>query len=306
MIPLNKACQADFIRLKAGELAVELAPGIGGSIASFQRRGPQGIVDLMRSMSEAARANADPAGAAMFPMVPYANRIAGDRFDFEGQTYQFKKQRGESCSIHGSGWRSAWTVHDADPQSAELNLEHLRADEPYSYSAFQRFCLSDDRLVVTIGVTNRGADPLPFGFGYHPFWNREPEVTIRFGATHFWLDGPNSMPTDRIATPPELDFRQGGRLPDRWRNNCYDGWDGHAEISFPCRETGLRIEAGPLFRHLMLYCDPDKTFFCLEPQTHVAGAFNRIERSKGEDLGVFVLDPGESTEETVSFMPFST
>lgn len=305
MVALNKACQTDFIHLKAGELAVELAPRIGGSVASFQRRGSQGIVHLMRPMTEAAWVSADPAGAAMFPMVPYANRMAGDRFDFEGQSYQFKKQSGESSSIHGSGWRSAWTVHYSNAQSAELTLEHLPSDEPYSYSAFQRFCLSDDRLMVTIGVTNRGANPLPFGFGQHPFWDREPEVTIRFRATQFWIEGPDSMPTDRIVTSPELDFSQGGRLPDRWRNNCYGGWDGHAEISFPRRGTGLRIEAGPLFRHLMLYSDPQKTFFCLEPQTHVAGAFNRVERNKDDDLGVFVLDPGESTEEAVSFIPFS-
>lgn len=305
MIPLSKAWQTDFILLNAGELTVELVPRIGGSVASFQRRGPQGIVDLMRPMPEAARINGDPAGATMFPMVPYANRIADDRFDFEGQTYRFEQQRGESVSIHGSGWRSAWTVRYSNAQSAELSIEHLPPDGPYSYSAFQRFCLSDDRLMVTIGVTNRGVDPLPFGFGYHPFWNREPDITVRFRSTHFWLEGPGGIPTERIATPPELDFFQSRPLPHCWRNNCYGGWDGYAEILFPRSGTGLRIEAGPLFRHLMFYSDPGEKFFCIEPQTHAPGALNRIDKNNNDDLGVFVLKPGESAEETASFMPFS-
>lgn len=297
---------ADFILLKAGELTLELAPWIGGSLASFQRHGSQGIVDLMRPMTGTARVSADPAGATMFPMVPYANRIAGDQFDFEGNTYQFRQLRfGGPSSIHGSGWHSEWTVRCADTQSAELSVDHLSPDEPYSYSAFQYFRLSEDRLMVTIGVTHRGERPLPYGCGLHPFWVREPDATIRFRSTHLWLEGPDNFPTERIATPPELDFYQARPVPHSWRNHCYGGWDGHAEITFPHSEAGLRIEAGPLFRHLMLYCNPRETYFCLEPQTHASGALNRVEQNDDEDLNVIVLKPGESIEETISFIHFS-
>ena len=89
----NKGSRISLVTLMAGDLVVELAPEIGGSVASFRTCQFGKIVDLMRPMSEKARVNRNPGGAAMFPMVPFANRIAGNRFSFEGHTYQFETKR---------------------------------------------------------------------------------------------------------------------------------------------------------------------------------------------------------------------
>src|SRR5258708_29091612 len=97
-----------------------LVPDTGGSVASLSWCRAAGSVDLMRPMSDEARARRDTTGAAMFPMVPYANRIAGNRFSFEGRTYRFKPNvPGEPMSLHGTGWQSAWTVATATPAASE-------------------------------------------------------------------------------------------------------------------------------------------------------------------------------------------
>jgi aldose 1-epimerase len=294
-----------LVTLTAGDLVVDLAPEIGGSVASFCMCRSGGIVNLMRPMSEEAQASRNAGAAAMFPMVPYANRITGNRFDFEERTYRFKPNvPAERFAIHGTGWQSEWTVSAASTVSADLYLDHLTSDEPFSYSALQRFRLQSDRLTVITGVTNRGKRSMPFGFGQHPCWDRQADVTLRFRSTHYWLGGAESVATERIATPPELDFSQAPPLPPSWRDNCYGGWDGSAEITFPHAGVGLRIEADSLFRHLMVYCDPGKPFFCVEPQTHAAGALNRSINNDEEDLGVFVLKPGESAEAEIAFIPF--
>jgi aldose 1-epimerase len=247
---LSEQSRTSLLTLTAGDLVVDLAPEIGGSVASFRTHRAGNVVNLMRPMSEEAKASRHPGGAAMFPMVPYANRIAGNRFDFDGHTYQFKQNvPHEPFTIHGTGWQAAWTVAAANTTSAELNLDHLASDEPYSYSAVQRFRLTPDRLVVMTGVTNRADRTMPFGF-------------------------------------------------------CYAGWDGRAEITFPHSGVGLRIDASPLFRHLMFYCDPAKTFFCVEPQTHSTGALNRLANNVKDDLGVLLLKPGESAEAEISFTQF--
>jgi len=75
-------------------------------------------------------------------------------------------------------------------------------------------------------------------------------------------------------------------------------------LTFPRSGVGLRIEADPPFRHLMLYSDPAKSAFCIEPQTHATGAFNRLDRNEDDELGAIVLRPGESAEGSVSFIPF--
>ena len=294
-----------LLTLTAGDLVLDLAPEIGGCVASFRMRRPDSTVNLMRSMPEKALADGNAGGASMFPMVPFANRIIGNSFDFEGHTYQLKPNvPGEPFAIHGTGWQSKWTVAAANEALAELRLDHSDSDGPYSYSAFQRFHLHHDRLTVTTGVTNRGNRAMPFGFGQHPGWDRQAGVTLRFRSTHYWLGGSERVATERIATPPELDFSAARHLPAAWRDNCYGGWDGRAEITFPQSGIGLRIEAASLFQHLMLYCDPAKPFFCVEPQTHAAGALNRIVENEESNLGLIVLKPNESAEAEMSFICF--
>ncbi len=295
-----------LLTLTAGDLLLDLAPEVGGSVAEFRMRRPDGLINLMRSMPEKAPADRNAGAASMFPMVPFANRIIGNRFDFEGRTYQLQPNvSAEPFTIHGTGWQSKWTVATASETSAELRLDHSDSDGPYSYSALQRFRLHPDRLTVTTGVTNRGIRAMPFGFGQHPAWDRQPGVTLRFRSTHYWLGGSERVATERIATPPELDFSTARHLPAAWRDNCYGGWDGRAEITFPQSGIGLRIEAASLFQHLMLYCDPAKPFFCVEPQTHAAGALNRIVENEESNLALIVLKPGESAEADMSFICFS-
>src|SRR4028119_2101390 len=71
------------LRLRAGPLEVALVPSIGGSLAWLRHDG----TDLMRPLTEERRRVGDVLGTAMFPMMPYANRIAGNTFRFEGRTW---------------------------------------------------------------------------------------------------------------------------------------------------------------------------------------------------------------------------
>ena len=69
--------------------------------------------------------------------------------------------------------------------------------------------------------------------------------------------------------------------------------------------AGLLIKADPVFRHLMFYADPAKPYFCLEPQSNAPCAFNRIASGRQQDMGVFVLDPGQTATGRVGFFPFA-
>jgi aldose 1-epimerase len=291
----------EVMQLSAGELAIGLVPGIGGSLAYFRKGG----VDLMRPLSPADLAAGNVLGVAMFPMVPYANRIAGNSFDFCGKTWRFAPNNPpERFNVHGSGWHSRWQAARHD-NGMLLSLDHVAPDEPYSYSAAQHFVLSPDGLTVTMRLTNRGAVAMPFGFGLHPWFERGAGIELAFNAGHFFMEGPEGIVTERLALPPELDFAGGRPLPDTWRNNDYGGWDGRAEIRFPGKRVGLRLEADPIFGHLMLYADPEKPYFCVEPQSNAPCAFNRMEGAHGDAFGASILAPGESLEGVIRFLPFS-
>jgi aldose 1-epimerase len=302
MIP----AEVPLLRLSSdGGLIVELAPELGGSIASFRLHRNGGRVDLLRPLTEAARHACNPEGVAMFPMLPYANRIANNHFEFNGCSYKVRPNgRGQDLNLHGSGWTSAWTVAKSTMHSADLRLDHIAADDPFSYSAYQHFELGDHRLEICMGVTHRGAKAMPFGLGWHPWLPRHPDATLRFGATHFWLEGPDHLATDRISIPPELDFSDARPLPTRWRNNCYSGWDGRAEVRFPSLGVGIRFEADPALCHLVLYCDPSQAFFCIEPQTHAIGALNRLDPTGSGATELIVLEPQECCEVRLVLIAF--
>ena len=98
------------IELRADRYAADVVPEIGGSLATFRLDG----VDLMRALSDADRAAGNVLGTASFPMVPYANRIAGNAFEFRGRRYTFAMNNPpEIYNVHGTGWLLPWTVTGA-------------------------------------------------------------------------------------------------------------------------------------------------------------------------------------------------
>ncbi|MER8707316.1 aldose 1-epimerase [Mesorhizobium sp. M0018] len=292
---------SDRLTLKAEALEVALVPQIGGSVSSLRWHG----IDLMRRLSKEDLDAGNVLGVAMFPMMPYANRITGNAFEFAAKRWQvLPNNPPEKFNVHGSGWQHAWTVTKAGAIDATLSLDIAAGPEPYSYRATQAFVVSEEGLSVTMTLTNTGLVDMPFGFGLHPWFDRNPDVTLQFKARHFYLEGPESISGDRITLPPELDYAETRPLSGGWRNNDYGGWSGEATLRFPSRGVGLRIAADPVFKHLMLYADPTKPYFCVEPQTNASGAFNR-GRWDDPNEGVIVLGPGENAAGTVLFMPFA-
>jgi len=292
-----------MLQIQAGKLSVGVVPDIGGSLAYFRC----GAVDLMRPLSAQMQRTGNVLGVAMFPMVPYANRIAGNAFTFEGHTYRFEANNPpEKFNVHGTGWHSSWTLESHSPTETLLLLEHPPGStaNDYVYRATQHFILAPQQLRVVTSIENQSPRRMPVGFGQHPWFERDPDTTLKFTASQFWLEGPDGVATDPITTPPELDFSEGRTLPATWRNNDYGRWSGVAEIRYPSRGIGLRMEADPIFKHLMFYADPTKPYFCLEPQTNAVCAFNNLGRHAEVDLGVIVLEPGAAAEGWMTFTPF--
>jgi aldose 1-epimerase len=301
------AATLDAIELCAGDLECALAPEVGGSLASFRVLRDGRPVDLMRPLSAVDRAARNPIGAAMFPMVPYANRIANNQFTFGGRTYHFASNNPpERFNVHGNGWHSQWSAHDVGHDGATLRLISVTDGAPYRYGASQRFQLSPEALTVTMAIENRGPLPMPFGFGEHPWFIRDPDATVVFNARKFWIEGWDNTASEPIRTPPELTFATPTPLPRARRNNCYGDWDGTIEIIWPSRGVGLRIAAEPIFKHLMFFTDPARADFCLEPQTNAVCAFNLMEQGySADELGVIVLGPGETAKGTIRFSSFA-
>lgn len=286
---------ADFLTLFADDLELDLVPAIGGSVAALRFRG----TDVFRPLSAADRAAGNVLGVGMFPMVPYANRIAENAVRFRGRTYRVEPNNPpERFNVHGTGWHRAWVVASQQTDRALLVLEE--AGGPWCYRAEQHVALTPGGLTVGLRLVNIGADAMPFGFGLHPWFPRDGDVTLAFRASRFHPEEADLVAGPARALPTKLDFAVARPLPGFRLNNDFGGWSGAAVLRFPSRGVELVLSADPVFGHLMIYADPERPFFCVEPQSNAACAFGR-GGFDDPDEGIVVLEPGQDVRGEVRF-----
>lgn len=278
------------ITLRSGDLALRLGCR-GGVILDFRL----GAGALMRPTPEGAA----PGDSACFPLVPLGNRIRDNRFDFGGKTYRVTPNAlPEPLHLHGAGWQADWDLAGSDQSSARLTHRYDGPDLPHQYEAVQSFALTPGSLTITMSVTNIGADTLPFGIGWHPFFL--PGAVLTAPAQGVWTEGPGHLPDGRTVLPEDLDFAQPRPLPGRWINNAFDGWSGHARIDWPQRGLSLRISADPVFGCYQLYAPQDGAPFAFEPMSHLPDALSRPGHG-----GLTPLAPGESLAGSITLVPSS-
>ena len=84
---------------------------------------------VLRPMAaEADIASGKGNNAALYPLVPFSNRIRDGRLVFEGEQFQLARNwPGVGHPMHGDGWAHAWDVVRSDGASAEIAYLHERA-----------------------------------------------------------------------------------------------------------------------------------------------------------------------------------
>jgi aldose 1-epimerase len=292
-----------IISLRDGLLETSLSTSGGSVLGLWWRNGGQRVA-LLR---EAAETAAGPQSSC-FPLLPFGNRVKDNRFTFEGRTITLlANTEGDRHYLHGDGWLSDWAITQQTDSTVDLAFSHAGPATPYVYDATQSFRLSQGVFSLSMTVTNRGDDALPFGLGWHPFFPMTPETTLKAPAERLWSEDEDWLPGEVGDIPEDLDFRMPRRLPRRWVNNGFENWNGVAEILWPERNTGLVLTADPLIRHAFLFVSDrsfDPTFegdvFCFEPMSHLANGHNL--QGQGD---LRVLQPGESLSASLSMTPHS-
>jgi aldose 1-epimerase len=269
------------LSLRAGRLAVELAPQAGGSIARFRCDD----VDLMRPMTAEAMASGRGNDAACYPLMPFSNRIANGRLVFDGQEHKLEPNwPGVRHPMHGEGWARAWDVARRDGQSAELVHEHDGSKGwPFRYRAQLSFRLDEVRLSVKVAIDNLERRSAPAGMGLHPFFTRDADSELQFRAVAVWLGNEEVLPTERVAVPAEWDYSR-SRKVEPGLDNCFEDWDGRASITWPGRGLRLELEASAPLCHAVVYTPADRPYFCVEPVSHVNGKVAESELAPGARL----------------------
>ncbi len=271
------------LSLRAGRLAVDLAPDAGGSIARFAIETAGTIIDLLRPTDADAK--------ACYPLVPFSNRIANGRLIVDGEEFILKPNwPGQRHPMHGDGWARPWQVARQEGRSAELVYEHDgREGWPFRYRARQVFDLGEEGLSVGMTIENLESRAVPAGLGLHPFFPRDADTELACRVEGVWRADADVLPVDRIAVPPEWNFAASRPVDGVVLDNCFDGWEGSATIRWPRRGLGLSLVATQPFRHLVIYVPKARPYFCVEPVSHANGAVAQTSLPQGETLEGEVL-----------------
>ena len=188
----------------------------GAAIWRFFAKAGSDEIPLMRAPAAADVRLA--AQSACFPLVPFGNRVGGNRFVYDGVTYALAPNTDwDEHYLHGDGWTTEWRVAERTRSQARVVMRHDDAGTPYSYEAAQTFALDGSTLALSLEVVNRGAAALPFGLGWHPYFPLTAGTTLRAPASALWLEGADWLPTERAAhsqptltSPPRMSCRAVG------------------------------------------------------------------------------------------------
>ncbi|HEX4503664.1 MAG TPA: aldose 1-epimerase [Scandinavium sp.] len=212
-----------------------------------------------------------PGDCGLFPMLPLANRVAGNRFVLQGRDITLPESPTDAqFFLHGDGWHLLWEVAEQSREHCLLRLRQRHACG-FDYQAELSYRLRDNALEIGLSLEHLGDQPMLYGGGVHPYFHFTPQSQIQFSASGYWPEGESHLPLGWTSTlSTSADFTQAQHGTDEWLNVCYSGWNGIAEITH--EQMSVTLLSPTCW--LMLFRMPGEPFVCLEPQTHPVNAHN--------------------------------
>jgi aldose 1-epimerase len=276
------------LEITGGAWRAALLPERGGALAMLAHAGR----DVLLPLPTGADPNDYWAGA--FLMLPWSNRLDEGRLPYPGGVHHFPCNRVvERTALHGISREHPWRVEGAAPDRAVLVQDIDEA--PYRYAARLEVVL-DEAFSLALTVRNRGAENMPFGTGWHPFFVRPTGTTLSFRATGTLARDDRNLP---VATVPSRGV-DGGEDAYSGLDTHYTGWDGEARLSLADAAFTLRAEEA-WSRNLQVFAPHGAPVICVEPVSHVPDVVNRPSFIPFGDMRH--LAPGESMTGRVSLLP---
>jgi aldose 1-epimerase len=274
------ASSSSTFELHAGALRLALRPDLGGSVAGLWH----GDTSLLRSTEPSRLENAH--ASAMFPLLPYSNRLGYRRFRWRGHDYTTRANvEGSPHSLHGIGWQRPWRLVSSNALEVVLELVHPGdADWPFAFTARQYFGLDADTFSARLQLTNDADREQPAGLGFHPYFVRRLRSRLHIEVSDRWEAEATLLPTRKVeqhgidSDLSHLDF-----------DNCFEGWRGPARI----RDERFSLQLSSSLPYLVVYTPPERDYFCVEPVSHVS---NAVHMADPMAHGLVALAPGATLE----------
>lgn len=237
----------------------------------------------------------------LFPIVGTLN---GDRFRWRGQDYALPR--------HGFARRRDFRVVEQDGDGLILRLESdaaTRAVWPFDCTLDMIFTIRAATLTMTARVANRGADPMPASFGFHPAL-RWPLPGARDKADHvIRFDRPEPAPIRRLDADGLLDPEPRPTPVEGDTLRLDDRLFADDALIFDRPESRRLIFEGPGaarvaidfqdMPQLGLWTKPGAHYLCIEPWQGYSDPAG-FDGAIGDKPGMVTIAPGQSRSFTMA------
>lgn len=305
------------LRDPATHSAADILVGFGFNCYRFQTELDGQTVDVIWAADQFETERDRPSGSGIPVLFPFPGRIQGLELQWNGRRYPLEEGDGLGNAIHGFVHHRPWRIVAQD-ESRVVATFHAATDAPELLerwpSDFQitgSYQLQGRCLSSEFTVENPGSEPLPFGFGVHPYFRlpllprgRADECLVSLPVGSQWkLHEMNATgEKEPVADLPRV---QSGRpFGELYLDNVFGDLQSEAGETVATIEDAssgakLMVRFSEAFRACVVYTPDHREAICIEPYTCVPDAF-RLAR-EGIDAGLRQLQPGEKFSARVSY-----
>jgi aldose 1-epimerase len=277
-------------RLSAHGYDLAIDADNGASLVSLAWTMPNGrIFDILHPCPPATAAR----DGGCFVMAPFANRLDGGLFEFEGHTIRVPQNRpDDGLAIHGFSRDRQWQVLEEDRRRLRL-VDRFAGDATgFAYRLVQTATIGADGVELSLALTNEAEIALPYGFGFHPWFRKEAETYVSFAASMAFGRDSRGFPQNPLSGNAE--FAKGVNAASMpWFDGHFAGWEPRSvEVEWRLSGVAITLSATGALGNLHIYVPDDRPVLCIEPVSHVPDVHNRCEFIEFGDLTR--LEPGET------------
>jgi galactose mutarotase-like enzyme len=210
-------------------------------------------------------------------LYPWANRLAGRRFELAGQTVDLDRAPGRfrddgetGLPIHGAQTAGgAWTVQAHDERSLRASFDwgadaELMAAFPFAHRATYEAALDEDggALRLSVSIDRR----VPVAFGFHPYFTLADGDRLEAPVRERLVLDERKLPTGERAPAAPL----AGPRGERGYDDAFVAPRGPCVLAGRERTITTRLEHG--FGFLQVFAPPGEEIVSFEPMTAPANA----------------------------------
>ncbi|PSL29912.1 aldose 1-epimerase [Chitinophaga ginsengisoli] len=279
----------DIVALKDNDngTQVEIIPAYSAMLHAFRipyKETQLNIIDNYASLEDYQTNMATYFKSAK--LSPFACRIPGGTYEWEGQQYKIQKAIAPGSHIHGLLYDVAFTVENmhADEKSAMVTLRYQYdgADEgyPFPYDCEVLYSLQpDSHLQMTTTISNRSAASIPVMDGWHPYFTTGTpidDMELQFASEQIVEFNAQLVPTGKILSYDR--FLESSPLEGIPLDNSFLlNFNQHAStctLRDPKKHVAITFYPDSTYPVLQIYTPPHRNSIAIENLSGAPNAFN--------------------------------